>query len=299
MSDNLEISIALDPSVTTKTNFSENVCHVMPCHISPSGPSTTASKYFHVTKIQPDQPADISNGSSEESRPETAKRDATITSTTTDADIITTIESSATEDQKSTEEASNDSVLAQKTATLEIAQIEKAEQYETYFRGRRLVGIPVDLPAELTGVILQETAAQSVLTTASNNGQYNDSFGYAEEDYNDDDYDMGLQRVGASNSNISKKIKTWQQIEPALTFNKLMVWDHERPPNAETNQYITGVTDWVKLAHLVSFRQESMMGSTNESLDSRSYMMESFENEISSKLLVPFYKIYSSRLHFR
>lgn len=74
-----------------------------------------------------------------------------------------------------------------------------------------------------------------------------------EDDFDNDFIEEYDDDVALTNSiDIAKKVKVWEQLEPELAFEKIMVWDHEKVPNSDTNQYITGITDWVKLAHAVS-----------------------------------------------
>lgn len=129
-----EIKLSLNSaSVSTENKARKgNVCHVLPCHITPSGPTSTASKYFHIKEVE---------------QPKPAEKDTTLTTTiTAEPDIKTEKETEITAQKEEKEK------IAQKEETLVATDKKGKKVYETYFRGRKLKGVEVSLPDDLVGM---------------------------------------------------------------------------------------------------------------------------------------------------
>lgn len=46
--------------------------------------------------------------------------------------------------------------------------------------------------------------------------------------------------------------RTEKVLDPSKGFQSLTVWGHEAPPDTTNDPFITGVTDWISVAHAVS-----------------------------------------------
>ncbi|KAI4731510.1 hypothetical protein E4T49_00744 [Aureobasidium sp. EXF-10728] len=90
-----------------------------------------------------------------------------------------------------------------------------------YFRGRKLTGKVVSLPAGYTGAILQKTDIVLPTTTQT------------PLDHEQEDQDP------------APETKVLQQV---ATFDKITVYGHEVQPGAQEDVYVKGVNEWIGLA---------------------------------------------------
>lgn len=279
--------IVLHLSLNKPINESkEGVCHVLPCSIDYSGHTATASKYFQVTEEQvtstEDKKIDV-NGSKLENLPN-AKRDSTLVFS---QESISNDNISPSTTSTFVEEDTPNIITSE---SIKDKPKKPAGYQQTYFRGRKLKGISSPLPTGLigkiefykinkelwgykkhkvkyltynlcfiTGILLEEgkTTCESTGNTGSltlgrgSDSMQNDHYDEIDE-Y--DDNDLYGESSNREEGQKTKSVKAWSQI---ATFQNMTVWGHEKLPNPETDQYLTGVTDWVKLAHLVCSKKKN------------------------------------------
>ncbi|KAK2765671.1 hypothetical protein FQN54_008527 [Arachnomyces sp. PD_36] len=103
-----------------------------------------------------------------------------------------------------------------------------------YFRGRKLKGHPVPIPAGYNGIL----ATPTTRTLPPTKTQHADA---DEEDEEDDD-------------------EPPQILDQTSTFNEFVVWSHERAPVASEDPFIRGVEEWVRFAEVMHSNPEEETG---------------------------------------
>lgn len=241
-----EVIIKLNNSLAESQNSKNKApytCHVLPCQINYTGTTSTTSKYFHVVKVDDDL-----DNTAQESETTTVNKDKELPTKVTELN---------TENNRSIL-SSTDTIINQPSSTepSTVATTEEEPQsytdkqqtyhYETYFRGRLLKGVDTSIPDNYIGVLLKEGPCQSKVlpkngvTVHSNNDDGYDDYdmGEAEDDYED-----------SSSTPVQTKLeKIWA---PVVTFDKVVVWGHEKIPNKENDQYLTAINDWISLSHII------------------------------------------------
>ena len=120
---------------------------------------------------------------------------------------------------------------------ISIASVEG--QRIAHFRGRRLLGSAVPLPAGYTGVVMtrpetsstKETVDSSVFSAAEP----------AEETAEDTLLDLPQE----------------SELVVAAEFDELVVWAHDSRPDGSVDPYIRSAVEWVQLAEKVYFEVNS------------------------------------------
>ncbi|KAI9797436.1 MAG: hypothetical protein M1833_005476 [Piccolia ochrophora] len=105
------------------------------------------------------------------------------------------------------------------------------EAWTAYLRGRRLKGTAASLPQGYRGVVLGQTGQ-----TLPQNGRTQDAVGFnsleLEEDNEDED-------------GVPKDVRI---LEERASFNEIVVWSHEAPPDQRSDPYLKGVNEWCAFA---------------------------------------------------
>jgi ribonuclease H2 subunit C len=97
----------------------------------------------------------------------------------------------------------------------------------SYFRGRKLHGKALKLPAGYKGMVVSST--ERVLPKASASSQQGD-----EED--------------------AEEAPEVKAMEEQADFDEIMVWGHEALPDETMDPYVRGVDEWIAFAEQVVFR---------------------------------------------
>jgi len=96
----------------------------------------------------------------------------------------------------------------------------------TFFRGRKLRGKQLTLPAAYKGVVLQKTDKKVIAKPS-----------------------VPLPGVEADDANAPKEVDT-MAMEQHATFTHVMVWDHEAVPGGD-DVYVKGMEEWIDFAEAV------------------------------------------------
>lgn len=224
-------------------NKAPYTCHVLPCQINYTGTTSTTSKYFHVVKVtatdldsNKDQPGEIIQRDSELPQKATklnTESNSILSSTATIIDQPTSTESS----NLSTEKEPENSIDKQ------------TYHYKTYFRGRLLKGVNTTIPDNYIGVLLKEGPCQSKVLPKNGRGETAQSINGDDDNYGD--YDMGDAEDDYENDDTPVQTKLEKNWTPVVTFNKVVVWGHEKVPNKQNDQYLTAINDWINLSHII------------------------------------------------
>lgn len=96
----------------------------------------------------------------------------------------------------------------------------------SYFRGRQLLGRPVDIPDGYKGLVLSSTD-----TPKANEVQ--------------------PERRTYTNGDPDEEATAEGILEEMAHFDEFMVWDHEAQPDETTDPYIRGIEEWIAFAEVV------------------------------------------------
>lgn len=198
----------------------DTVCHVLPCHIHYTGPANVA-EYFTIEGDQ-DVAVKVTQG---------VKFDENEKARAVDDDIDeqVAIANKATEENES-------SLDAEQELKKSTHNVESSGPLNTHFRGRKLHGIEQKLPENYSGYRFSE--GQHIYEDSSTVGQLAD----LTQDFDEDGFERNPDDY---RQNEPVELRTWDAIGK---FDKLVIWGHERVPDAASDQWACGVRDWAVVA---------------------------------------------------